>query len=247
MVTVRILQDIGVKKFIEYAELFGFNRAKLPPYLSIALGTAQFTPLEIASGYCVFANGGSRVTPQLIKTIKDYQGNVIYDAPLAKPIPAINPQVSFLITTALQDAIQRGTGIRAKSLGRKDLAGKTGTTNEWMDAWYSGYNRDIVATAWVGFDESRGLKEYGSMAALPMWMYFMEAVLKDKPEHPVDVPEGIVEAKIDPYSGQLASGYNPDAITEYFAEDNLPGHQVAPSYYGNESQESSSGTFESLF
>lgn len=222
MVTVRLLQAIGVKTAIDFAERFGFNRAKLPQVMSLALGTAQLTPLEIATGYCVFANGGNRVTPHLIKTIKDYQGNLIYEATPPPPVHAINPQIAFLITSALQDAIQTGTGQRAKKLGRQDLAGKTGTTNDWKDAWYSGYNRDVVVTTWVGFDEPRTLKEYGAMAALPMWMYFMDVVLKDKPEHGPIPPSGIVSARIDPYTGLLAYEGQDNAIYEFFTEDNLP-------------------------
>ncbi len=224
MVIIRLLQAIGIQKFIDFSEKFGFRPEKLPPYLSLALGVAEFTPLEMAAGYCVFANGGNRIKPNLIKTIKDYQGHLIYEAPPPTATPAIDPQLAFLMTSALKDVIQSGigTGHRAKSLGRKDLAGKTGTTNDWMDAWYSGYNRDVVATAWVGFDEPRTLKEYGAMAALPMWMYFMEAVLKDKPEHSLAPPPGIVSMKIDPATGLLAGDDQTNAIYEFFREDNLP-------------------------
>jgi len=220
--TVRLLQAVGMQKFIEFGQKFGFTKEKLPPYLSVALGAAQFTPLEIASGYCVFANGGNQVTPNFIKTIKDYQGNLVYEAPKPTSTPSIGPEISYLMTSALQDAIQGGTGRRAKSLGRKDLAGKTGTTNDWMDAWYSGYNRDIVVTTWVGFDENRSLKEYGAMAALPMWMYFMEAALKDKPEHSLDPPPGIVSVKIDPNTGLLAREDQESAVYEFFTENNIP-------------------------
>lgn len=229
MVTVRLMQALGVNKVIDFAEKFGFSREKLPPYLSLALGAAQITPLEMAAGYSVFANGGNRVSPHLIKQIKDYQGNLIYEAPTPEPVNAISPQIAFLITSALQSAIESGTGQRAKSLGRPDLAGKTGTTNEWMDAWYSGYNRDVVATAWVGFDEYRSLKEYGSIAALPMWMYFMEVVLKDKPENAPAAPEGIVNLKVDPNTGLLARDGQSNAINEFFSEDNLPQY-TAPAY-----------------
>lgn len=219
--TVRLLQTIGMKKFIEFTNKFGFKH-KLPNFLSVALGAAELTPLEIASGYCVFANGGKRITPHLITKIKDYQGNVIHEAPPPAAVPIISPHISFFITSALQDAIQHGTGRRAKSLGRKDLAGKTGTTNEWMDAWYSGYNRDVVVTAWVGFDEHRTLKEYGGMAALPMWMYFMEATLKGKPEHSLEPPAGIINVKINPQTGLLTNADDPNAISEYFSEHNVP-------------------------
>jgi penicillin-binding protein 1A len=242
MVTIRLMQALGVRKVIDFAEKFGFSRSKMPPYLAMALGTAEFTPLEMAAAYCVFANGGNRVSPHLIKKINDYQDNVIYEAPPTTAVNAIDPHVAFLITSALQDAIQRGTGQRAKSLGRPDLAGKTGTTNEWMDAWYSGYNRKIVATAWVGFDEPRTLKEYGSMAALPMWMYFMEAVLKDKPENNILPPSGIVSVKIDPTTGLLAREGQGNAISEFFKEENLPSQFAPAGWVGEGNADNGNGT-----
>lgn len=222
LATVRLLRAVGVDKLIAFAQRFGFKAEKMPPYLSLALGTAQVTPLEIASAYAVFANGGNRVEPYFITMIKDYQGKPIYEAPTPQPLPAIHPRIAFLISSALQDAIQLGTGQRAKSLGRKDLAGKTGTTNDWLDAWYSGYNADLVATAWVGFDEPRTLKEYGSQAALPMWMYFMEAALKNKPERPLIPPPGIVSVKIDPNTGLAAQEGQKNAVYEFFTEETRP-------------------------
>lgn len=223
MVTIRLLQAITVKTAIDYIERFGIDRNKLPTFLSLALGIAELTPLEAAAGYCVFANGGYRVSPHLIKTIKDYEGNLIADLSTPPPEPAISPQIAYLITSALQDVIQSGTGVRAKTLGRSDLAGKTGTTNNFMDAWFSGYNRDIVATAWVGFDEDKSLgdKQTGGVVALPMWMDFMETVLKDKPEHAPPEPPGIVSVPINPSTGLLArEGQN--ALYEIFTEDTVP-------------------------
>lgn len=217
LVTVRVLQAVGVNKAIDYIERFGFDRTKMPPVLSLALGVSSFTPLQMAAGYAVFANGGNRVTPYVIKSIRDYQGNLIDEPPPPPPVEAIGPQVAYLITSALQDTIQKGTAQRAKRLGRHDLAGKTGTTNDWYDAWFSGYNRDLVATAWVGFDEPRSLREYGGVAALPMWIYFMEEVLKDKPEHPPLMPPGVVTVKIDPGSGRLGG-----TTYEVFTEETVP-------------------------
>lgn len=217
LVTVRVLQAIGVNTAIDYIEKFGFDRNKMPPVLSLALGVSNFTPLQMASGYAVFANGGNRVTPYVIKSIRDYQGNLIDEPPPPPPVEAIGPQIAYLITSALQDTIQKGTAQRAKRLGRHDLAGKTGTTNDWFDAWFSGYNRDIVATAWMGFDEPRSLREYGGVAALPMWIYFMEEVLKDKPEHPTLMPPGIVTVKIDPSTGRLGG-----SMYEVFTESTVP-------------------------
>jgi penicillin-binding protein 1A len=226
MVSIRLLQAVGVKKFLVFSENFGFNPEKFPPYLPLALGAGELTPLEVAAGYCVFANGGNRVTPNIITKIKDYQGKLIYEAPTPTSTVTIGPQIAYLMNEALKDTIQSsvGTGHRAKSLGRMDLAGKTGTTNEWFDAWYSGFNRDVVVTTWVGFDDPRtlGEKEFGGVVALPMWMYFMETVLKDKPEHSMEPPPGIVSVKIDPNTGLLASDNHPDAVSEFFTEETIP-------------------------
>lgn len=217
LVTVRLLQAVGVAPAIDYLENFGFDRKRLPPVLSLALGVGTFTPLEIARGYATFANGGKLVKPYIIKTIKDYQGNLVQEFAPPTPTDAIRPEIAYLITSALQDAIQSGTGQRAKALGRKDIAGKTGTTSDWMDAWFSGYNNDIIATAWVGFDEPRSLREYGSVAALPMWMYFMEQTLKDKPENAPPMPPGIVAVRIDG-SGNTSRG----GMYELFTEETVP-------------------------
>ncbi|HXH54746.1 MAG TPA: penicillin-binding protein 1A [Gammaproteobacteria bacterium] len=226
MVAIRLLQAVGIKKFLEFSENFGFNPEKFPPYLPLALGAGELTPLDVAAGYCVFANGGNRVTPNLITKIKDYQGNLVYEAPPPTSTVTIGPQIAYLMTAALQDNIQSsfGTGQRAKSLGRNDIVGKTGTTNEWFDAWYSGFNRDVVVTTWVGFDDPRtlGEKEFGGVVALPMWISFMEAVLKDKPERPLEPPPGIVSVKIDPNTGLLAHEDQSGAVAEFFTEDTLP-------------------------
>lgn len=254
MVSIRLLQAVGIKKFLEFTENFGFNPEKFPPYLPLALGAGELTPLEVAAGYCVFANGGNRVTPNLITKIKDYQGNLVYEAPPPTSTPSIGPQIAYLMTEALKDTIQSsvGTGHRATKLGRTDLAGKTGTTNEWFDAWYSGFNRDVVVTTWVGFDDPRTLgdREFGGVVALPMWMYFMEAVLKDKPEHSMEPPPGIVSVKIDPNTGLLASENAPGAVSEFFTEDTLP-TQTASSLgmFDEEIGGSSSGgaSMEALF
>ncbi len=231
MVSIRLLQALGIKKFLAFSKNFGFNPEKFPPYLPLALGAGELTPLEVAAGYCVFANGGNLVTPNLITKIKDYQGTLVYEAPLPTSTTSIGPQLAYLITSALQDNIQSsfGTGYRAKSLGRSDIAGKTGTTNEWFDAWYSGFNRDVVVTTWVGFDEPRtlGEKEFGGVVALPMWMTFMETVLKDKPEHTVEPPPGIVSVKIDPNTGLLAYEDQPGAVSEFFTEETVPTHTRA--------------------
>ena len=254
MVPIRLLQAITVKTAIDYIERFGIDRSRLPSFLSLSLGITELTPLEAAAGYCVFANGGYRVSPHLIQTIKDYEGNLIADLSTPPPEPAITPQIAYLVTSALQDAIQSGTGVRAKTLGRTDLAGKTGTTNNFMDAWFSGYNRDIVATAWVGFDENKtlGNKQAGGVVALPMWMYFMESVLKDKPESAPPEPPGIVTVPINPSTGLLAhEGQN--AIPEIFTEDTVPtstsSNEPTPSstWWSGQGADPAGGSSNSLF
>jgi len=247
LVTVRVLQAVGIGPAIDFIERFGFNRDRLPPVLSLALGVGTVTPLEIASGYAVFANGGNRVKAHLVKTIKDYQGNVVQEVPPPPAIPAIRPQVAYLITSVLQDAIQSGTGQRAKALGRKDISGKTGTTSDWMDAWFSGYNRDIIATAWVGFDEPKPLREYGSVAALPMWLYFMEEVMRDQPEDPPPMPPGIVSVRVgSSREGTLASDGH--GYFELFTEETVPGEEIDPAttYFEQETEGGFEGV-ESLF
>ncbi|MDB6096106.1 MAG: penicillin-binding protein [Francisellaceae bacterium] len=258
-VTIRLLQTIGIKKMVEYAKQFGFNTNKLPPYLSMALGSGNVTPLELANAYCIFANGGYRISSQFINVIKDEHGKTLFEA--QKPYVcqdcilqnpelshrALSPSVAFLMNSALQDAIKSGTGQKALSLGRSDLAGKTGTTNDKLDAWYSGFNQDIVATAWVGFDDPRTLKEYGSQAALPLWMYFMEQALKDKPEKPFLLPAGITSVRIDPATGLLAHPNQPDAIFEYFDENTIPSIEAPLNYQEINSETGRKTSDESLF
>lgn len=235
LVTIRILALMGLPYALDYVQRFGFSRAQLPPGLSLALGTALVTPLQLAQAYAVFANGGLRVVPYAIDTIRNSQDEVIYQAkPLiactanCKKDMAIAPRVlstqnTYLITSALRDVIQRGTAKLAKNLGRKDLAGKTGTTQNQVDAWFAGYNPDLVAVSWMGFDLPQSLHEYGAKAALPMWMQFIQSALKDKPEHPLEQPQGVVSIRIDPMTGRRASADDPVAMFEYFMLPYVPG------------------------
>jgi penicillin-binding protein 1A len=237
LVSIRLLALMGVSYAIDYLHRFGFVPSQLPPGLSLALGTALVTPLQMAQAYAVFANGGMRVVPFIIDSIHNSQDQVIYQArPLAvcnsdcdKAI-AVAPRVlsaqnAFLITSALHDVIQRGTAKLAKNLGRTDLAGKTGTTQNQVDAWFAGYNPDVVAVAWVGFDQPQSLHEWGAQAALPMWMQFIESALKGKQEHTIDQPPNIVSVRIDPMTGKRASARDPIALFEYFALPNVPGKE----------------------
>lgn len=227
LISVRLLQAIDVSYALTYAKRFGFNAKKLPRNLSLALGTGEVTPMELARAYAVFANGGYLVTPYLIDHITDNEGKVIYQAepkmacedcivnerwvpvmdehghPYAPQI--IPTDIAFLTTSALQDVIRYGTGSQAKVLGRRDLAGKTGTTSDYVDTWFTGFNQDLVATVWVGFDQPSSVLEYGAKAALPMWINFMRTALRGKPEHALPQPPDIVTASIDPVSGDRKS------------------------------------------
>lgn len=240
LVTIRLLALIGMPYAINYIQNFGFAKSQLPPGLSLALGTAMVTPLQMAQAYAVFANGGQKVVPYIVDTIRNSKDELIYQA---KPLTAcsancpkdvavaprvISAQNAFLVTSALHDVVQRGTAKQAKNLGRNDLAGKTGTTQNQVDAWFAGYNPDIVAIAWMGFDQPQSLHEYGSKAALPMWMQFIQRALKSKPEHVLDQPAGVVSIKIDPYSGKRTSDSDNSGIMEYFMQPYLPGVEVKP-------------------
>lgn len=234
LVSIRLLALVGVPHTITYLKRFGFAPSQLPPGLSLALGTAMVTPLQMAQGYSVFANGGFRVVPFAINTIRNSNDDVVYQA---KPLVACSDQCTpgeaaaprvisaanaYLITSALHDVITRGTASQAKEMGRNDLAGKTGTTQNQVDAWFVGYNADIVSVAWVGFDQPQSLHEYGAKAALPMWMQFMTAALKNSPQKVPPQPDDIVSLKIDPASGKSTSDKNPNGVYEYFMKPYLP-------------------------
>ena len=248
LVTIRLLQLVGLDNFVALITRFGFSEKRLPRGLSLALGTLTTTPLEIATAYSTLANGGYRVTPYLIHHIEDYQGHIIEEIPHVTVCencspdsnPGIQPaerivaaQDAYLVTHILQDAIQVGTGKLAKSLGRHDLAGKTGSTNSHHDAWFSGYNHRLVATTWLGFDEPRSLQAYASQLALPMWIRFMEKALNGMPESPVPEPSGLVRVKIDPNTGLLASPRQHNAIFELFKAGHLPSQEALPEPSGS--------------
>lgn len=265
LVSIRLLQAMGVGKTIDYITRFGFNKQDLPPNLSLALGTATLTPMEIATGWSTFANGGYKITPYIIDKIESRNGDTLFvanppsvpqgdvatsgiAAPAAQPftvnatpaetpaMPGIAPptpavaeriidgRTTYILNSMLEDVIKLGTGRRALALGRGDIAGKTGTTNESKDAWFSGYNADYVTTVWTGFDqpESLGRKEFGGTVALPIWMNYMAAALKDKPPHTQPEPEGILSLRVDPISGRAASPGTPGAYFELFKAEDTP-------------------------
>lgn len=261
LVSIRLLQRLGVRRFIDHAKHLGFDTTEYAPEYSLALGTQTITPLELVKGYAVLANGGYRVEPFIIARIDGTQGEALFEAkpptvcrdcefPSAAP-PAhgaelsmeeiiegkgdratdlppaprvMDERVSFIIDSILKDVITKGTGKRALVLERSDIAGKTGTTNGPMDVWFSGYNRDVVTTVWVGFDNYTplGRKEFGGTAALPIWIEYMRAALEKSPQAERPMPPGIVIVKIDPQTGQLASAGQRNAMFEYFKKENVP-------------------------
>ncbi|MGK9065921.1 penicillin-binding protein 1A [Stutzerimonas chloritidismutans] len=260
LVSIRLLQTLGIPYTIDYIQRFGFHPEDLPPNLSLALGTATLTPMEIATGWTAFANGGYKIEPYLIERIDDRNGETIYranpprvpdsrsdqvlgdaevstfgqqDTSLSLSDTAeaprqaeqiIDERTAYIMTSMLQDVIKRGTGRRALEMGRADIAGKTGTTNESKDSWFSGYNADVVTTVWAGFDQpqSLGRNEYGGTVALPIWMRYMSDVLHDMPEHAPPEPSGILTLRIDPESGRAAPPGTPNAYFEVFRSEDTP-------------------------
>ena len=243
LVSVRLLQAIDVPYVLTYVKRFGFNAKKLPRNLSLALGTGEVTPIELARAYAVFANGGYRITPYLIDHITNEQGQTIYkaepkiacEACLRGEIPppsadekespyapqVIPADIAFLMTSALKDVIRYGTGSQASILNRRDLAGKTGTPSDYVDTWFTGFNSNLVATVWIGFDQPSSVLEYGAKAALPMWIDFMRVALQGQPEKTMPQPNDIVTASIDPISGNLLPSGTPGSILEYFRKNDL--------------------------
>jgi penicillin-binding protein 1A len=286
LVSVRLMRAIGGEYTWNYVTRFGFDKSQLPNDLTLALGTAELSPLQVAIGYAAFANGGYKVSSYFIDRVEDAGGKVLQQATPAlacfqcdrvtDPAPAagaitaagastaartpstegaantararatqldtaphdgktmipaknlapqiIRPQVAYLLADMMKDVIRRGTGVRARSLNRDDIGGKTGTTNDRHDAWFNGFNGDLVTTVWTGFDQDRSLGEgeEGARVAVPTWTYFMHEALAHAPKHGVPVPDGIVAARISPETGLLASSDNPNSIIEYFIEGNLP-------------------------
>jgi penicillin-binding protein 1A len=224
LVSIRILQSIGLDYAQDYVTKFGFDREKVGPYLTMALGAVSATPWQMLGGYAVFANGGYRVTPYLIQRIEDGQGNLISQTvPVESGKDAeqiLDIRNTFTMVNMMQDVVKHGTAIRAMQLGRQDLAGKTGTTSESMDAWFCGFHPTLVAVTWLGYDNphSLGEKETGGGAALPIWMGYMGEMLKDTPQIEYTVPPHMVAARINDEGLRDPDG----AHVEYFYEENVP-------------------------
>jgi penicillin-binding protein 1A len=219
--TVRLLEQIGVRRVTEFSRKLGI-RSPLSQDLSLALGSSGLTLVEITSAFGVFANQGLALRPYTISIAKDQEDKVL-EQHLFEPRQVISQETAYLITHMMMDVIQRGTGKRARSIGRP-LAGKTGTTNNFQDAWFVGYAPNLAVGVWVGFDsvERLGKRESGAHAALPIWTQFVAEALKSVPVQTFAIPEGIQFAEIDQKTGILASEPTTNTTTEVFAEGTVP-------------------------
>ena len=200
LVSIRILRKITPAYAIEHLGHFGFEADKQPANLTLTLGTGSVTPLQMAGAYSVFANGGFKVAPYLIQKVVDARGKVLLEAqhPQAGDETArvIDPRNAFITDSMMRDVVRSGTGyLASQRLGRNDLAGKTGTTDNAMDGWFAGYGRDIVAVAWMGYDKPRslGTREFGGTLALPIWIDYMRTALRGKPEMAKIAPPGVTQ------------------------------------------------------
>jgi penicillin-binding protein 1A len=264
LVSVRLMRAIGLPYARDFVTRFGFDKSQLPDDLTLALGTAELSPLQLAIGYSTFANGGFKVSSYYVDHVEDASGKILQQANPAIACPQcgrategasaknsirgasvdeaphdgktlippknlapqiLSPQIAYLLADMMADVIKRGTGQRARTLNRDDIAGKTGTSNDFHDAWFNGFNGDIVTTVWTGFDSERSLgdnNDQASRVAVPTWTYFMKQAINGAPRHPVPVPDGIVSVRISPKTGLLASADDPNGIMEKFIEGNLP-------------------------
>ena len=269
LVSIRLLRDLGIRQTLNYLDQLKIPTTNMPANLSLSLGAGQLTPMELARGFAVIANGGYDVEPYLIKTIREPDGTVVYEAPETElcdsdceqrltdnasegPLTASNsdtPETDgillpasaqqsaekrvmkrladersvYIMHTILQDVVRRGTGRRALALNRQDLAGKTGTTNEQKDTWFAGFNHDVATTVWVGFDQPAplGRREFGASTALPIWVDYMKTAMQGAPESTMARPNGIVNIRINPRTGERARP-GEDGTFEIFKEEDAP-------------------------
>ena len=212
MISIQILQSIGTQYAQQWIGRFGFDPEKHPAYLTMALGAGSVTPLQMATGYSVFANGGYRVNPWLITQVKEQRGKVLVETPafkLDESQRAIEPRNAFLMTSLLQEVTRSGTAAKAQAtLKRPDVYGKTGTTNDSMDAWFAGFQPTLTAVTWIGYDTPRKLgdRETGGGLSLPVWISFMETALKNIPVMEPSAPEGVVNVGGEWYYDEFAKG-----------------------------------------
>jgi penicillin-binding protein 1A len=251
LVSIRVLRTLGVQTVIDSLGRFGFNKDEFPHELSLALGAHALAPIQMATAYAAFANGGFKIDPYLVTRIENGKGEVVYQANPKrvckscddKPADTANDsdaastteqnaprimdaRVAYIMDSMLKDVIDKGTGAAAKKLGRKDIAGKTGTTNGPRDTWFTGYNPNIVASVWVGFDKNTplGRNEFGATAALPIWMEFMRTALEGTPDQIQRQPDGIVTVRINPETGKPAQPGDTNAIFEIFPVETSAGN-----------------------
>jgi penicillin-binding protein 1A len=212
MISIRILQSVGTRNAQEWVTKFGFDEDKHPAYLTMALGAGSVTPMQMATGYSVFANGGMRVQPHMITRVTDHKGKILVDSPpqmVNEANRAITPRNAFVMTSLLQEVTRSGTAAKARvALKRDDIYGKTGTTNDSMDAWFAGYHRNLAAVVWIGYDTPRKLgdRETGGGLSLPVWISFMETALKNMPVMDAIAPEGVLYVNGDWYFEEYAKG-----------------------------------------
>lgn len=218
MVSIRLLKSIGTKFAQDYATRFGFDAAKHPPYLTMALGAGAATPWQMAGAYAVFANGGYRIQPHVVKEIIDNRGATVakVDPPVAPDdsLRVIDARNAYLMDSMMRDVVRKGTATKALSLKRNDLAGKTGTTNDYQDAWFCGYQPGLVAISWIGFDQPRKLGdgETGGQAALPIWIQYMAKALQGVPEVQMAVPEGLSSVTVTTEKGATSEMIYQEAV-----------------------------------
>lgn len=217
--TIKMLNEITPQYTIDYLTKFGFDKSQFQPYITLALGASEVTPMQMAQAYAVFANGGYMVTPYLIKTISDNKGNIMAKTDpvdIHKNRPVIDPRNAFIMNSILQDVVRYGTGARAyRELHRNDIAGKTGTTNEAKDVWFNGYTPNLLAIAWIGYDQpkSLGSHQFGATLALPIWIDFMRQALNGIPETSLSMPQGIQVLHNETWKGNDEYVYDSDANT----------------------------------
>jgi penicillin-binding protein 1A len=235
LVSLRVLLDYGPDNAIDYVKRFGFNTDGFPRNVQLAFGggTIALTPLEVAAGYAMFANGGKKVSSYLIASISSINTDdhpalnpqtCTTDCAPDAPEQVMDPRIAFIMNSILKDTIQKGTGRKAfKALDREDLMGKTGTTND-ADLWFSGYNADIAATAWAGFSSNApvGNREWGSTTPIETWIEFAKEALPAATTDAITVPDGIVSIKIDPETGKRVGPADPNGIFEYFRVEFAP-------------------------
>ncbi len=231
MVSIRVLQSVGARTAQEWVTRFGFDEDKHPPYLTMALGAGSVTVMQMATGYSVFANGGYRVSPHLINRITDYKDRHLVDSPPVEINDAsqrvIPQRNAFVMTSMMQEVTRSGTAARAQaSLKRPDIYGKTGTTNDAMDAWFAGYHPQLAAVVWIGYDTPRKLgdRETGGGLSLPVWIKYMETALRNLPIAEPTAPEGLVQMGGDWFYSEYSGG---SSISSLGADNDIKGQADA--------------------